>query len=302
MSPGVYFSVIYSFLSQLLDPCGAVGVRQSPRNERQNAPRASHRIYAIPGAVQEYVSNLLNAFTSMYKSSGSAGVFELIDRTPIGNNKGSHVVTPFWAQGAARCSLVILRGLKGSVERFGFKSGTWRVYCLSRRQRKASPPCSIATTLLRAPNGCRGAGRRGRQFGVSRVAAQGDGVRWTGARPVLGHGAREHNTVGGWRILSGTRTGGGAPSRSEVPSPRSVRGGRDTAPGGGGGLSRFLPWRRVGSSTRVTPAVSCRSMTWTSRRCGNQGFAREPLRPRPRMTRNLSQLRRRGQRGCPRSC
>ena len=47
------------------------------------------------GQLQEYVNNLLNAFTSMYKSSGAAAsVFDLMDRTPI-QRVGVSAVEPF---------------------------------------------------------------------------------------------------------------------------------------------------------------------------------------------------------------
>ena len=73
--------------------------------------------------------------------------------------------------------------------------------------------------------------------------------------------------------LSG-RTGGGA-SKEEVPSPRQSAAIGILAPGGGVDYRGFSLGGALARSTRVTPAVSCRSMTWTSRRCGT-GFAREP--------------------------
>ncbi|ACO61818.1 ATP-binding cassette superfamily, partial [Micromonas commoda] len=93
---GVYFSVIYSFLSQLLVPVALLVYGSHLVMSGRMHPERLIAFMLYQGQLQEYVSNLLNAFTSMYKSSGSAAaVFELIDRTPVGNNKGSHVVTPF---------------------------------------------------------------------------------------------------------------------------------------------------------------------------------------------------------------
>ena len=76
-------------------------------------------------------------------------MFELIDRTPVGSNKGSHVVTPFLGAGAARCSLRYPAGLKGSV------NGLLRAELIaevggSEAQVHRVP---FATTLSRAPNG-----------------------------------------------------------------------------------------------------------------------------------------------------
>jgi hypothetical protein len=92
----------------------------------------------------------------MYKSSGSAAaVFELIDRQPVGNNEGSHVVTPFPRRGGAprRAFLLPRETRKGGVERGGAEGRAGRVRRPGRRQRQREvhrvPPCSNTFTSRR---------------------------------------------------------------------------------------------------------------------------------------------------------
>jgi ABC-type multidrug transport system fused ATPase/permease subunit len=98
---GLYFAFIYSFLSQLVVPT-ALLVYGSYLVLHGMHPEKLIAFMLYQGQLQEYVNNLLNAFTSMYKSSGAAAsVFDLMDRTPI-QRVGVSAVEPF--QGAVALS------------------------------------------------------------------------------------------------------------------------------------------------------------------------------------------------------
>ena len=91
---GLYFSVIYSFLSQLVVPTSLL-VYGSYLVFHGMHPEKLVAFMLYQGQLQEYVNNLLNAFTSMYKSSGAASsVFDLMDRNPM-QRVGVSVVEPF---------------------------------------------------------------------------------------------------------------------------------------------------------------------------------------------------------------
>jgi ATP-binding cassette subfamily B (MDR/TAP) protein 9 len=100
---GLYYAFIYSFLSQLVVPTalltyGSVLVLRGMHPEKLIA------FMLYQGQLQDYVSNLLSAITSMYKSSGAAAsVFELIDRTPM-QRVGAAVVEPVNFRGAVALS------------------------------------------------------------------------------------------------------------------------------------------------------------------------------------------------------
>ena len=194
---GVYFSVIYSFLSQLLVPVALLVYGSHLVMSGRMHPERLIAFMLYQGQLQEYVSNLLNAFTSMYKSSGSAAaVFELIDRTPIGSNKGSHVVTPFLGAVElrdvhfcypARPEKVVLNGLALRAEPGEFialvgGSGSGKSTVFHLLQHFYEPQMGVVAldgvdvslvshAWLHRVMAC-----VGQEF-----------------RPVLGHGAREHN-------------------------------------------------------------------------------------------------------------
>jgi ABC-type multidrug transport system fused ATPase/permease subunit len=107
---GIYFSVMYSFLSQLCVPIALLGYGGAlvMRSEMRADTLIAFMLYQ--GQLQEYVANLLNACTSMYKSSGAAAaVFDIIDRgknPPAAANDATH------ASGDEDASL------SGSIPRF----------------------------------------------------------------------------------------------------------------------------------------------------------------------------------------
>ena len=91
---GLYYAIIYSFLSQLVVPT-ALLVYGSYLVFHGMHPEKLIAFMLYQGQLQEYVSNLLNAFTSMYKSSGAAtSVFDLMDRNPM-QRVGVSAVEPF---------------------------------------------------------------------------------------------------------------------------------------------------------------------------------------------------------------
>ena len=75
---GGYYALVYSFCSQLLVPAALLAWRELVL-KAVPAQRSSPMLYQQQ--LQEYVGNLLDAVTSMYKSSGAASAaFALIDR------------------------------------------------------------------------------------------------------------------------------------------------------------------------------------------------------------------------------
>lgn len=80
---GAYFAVVYSFLSQLVVPAALLAYGSWLTLRRGMHPERLVAFMLYQSQLQEYVGNLLDACTSMYRSAGAAtGVFELMDREP----------------------------------------------------------------------------------------------------------------------------------------------------------------------------------------------------------------------------
>jgi ABC-type transport system involved in Fe-S cluster assembly fused permease/ATPase subunit len=136
---GGYYALVYSFCSQLLVPAAllAYGCELVVSGSMPAERLVAAMLYQ--SMLQEYVGNLLDAVTSMYKSSGAASAaFALIDRSPRVYNSGNAVIADF--SGTVKLSGVhfsyptrpdkpILRGLtlkanKGSVTAIVGQSGS----------------------------------------------------------------------------------------------------------------------------------------------------------------------------------
>ena len=136
---GGYYALVYSFCSQLLVPAAllAYGCELVLSGSMPAERLVAAMLYQ--SMLQEYVGNLLDAVTSMYKSSGAASAaFALIDRSPRVYNSGNAVIADF--SGTVKLSGVhfsyptrpdkpILRGLtlkanKGSVTAIVGQSGS----------------------------------------------------------------------------------------------------------------------------------------------------------------------------------
>ena len=248
---GVYFSVIYSFLSQLLVPVALLVYGSHLVMSGRMHPERLIAFMLYQGQLQEYVSNLLNAFTSMYKSSGSAAaVFELIDRTPVGNNKGSHVVTPFLGAVElrdvhfcypARPEKVVLNGLALRAEPGEFialvgGSGSGKSTVFHLLQHFYEPQMGVVAL-------------DGVDVSLVSHAWLHRVMACVGQEPVLFSGTVLENITYSRRMADFERDEN---RRRRARRRKSRARGQSAAvgipaPGGGGGLSRFLPWRRVGS-------------------------------------------------------
>ena len=93
---GGYYALVYSFCSQLLVPAAllAYGSELVLAGEMPAERLVAAMLYQQQ--LQEYVGNLLDAVTSMYKSSGAASAaFALIDRAPRVRASGNAVVADF---------------------------------------------------------------------------------------------------------------------------------------------------------------------------------------------------------------
>ena len=93
---GGYYALVYSFCSQLLVPAAllAYGSELVLAGEMPAERLVAAMLYQQQ--LQEYVGNLLDAVTSMYKSSGAASAaFALIDRAPRARASGNAVVADF---------------------------------------------------------------------------------------------------------------------------------------------------------------------------------------------------------------
>ena len=120
---GIYYSLVYSFCAQMAIPAVLLlyGTHLVLRDEMHAEKLIAVMLYQ--SQLQEYVGNLLDSVTSMYKSSGSAtAAFQLIDRTPMGNQSGNESIDPEVLQGAiefkdvhfrypSRVDTPVLRGL-----------------------------------------------------------------------------------------------------------------------------------------------------------------------------------------------
>ena len=80
---GAYFAAVCSFLSQLAVPAALLAYGSWLTLRRGMHPERLVAFMLYQSQLQEYVGNLLDACTSMYRSAGAAtGVFELMDRAP----------------------------------------------------------------------------------------------------------------------------------------------------------------------------------------------------------------------------
>ena len=156
---GIYFSVMYSFLSQLCVPIALLGYGGAlvMRSEMRADTLIAFMLYQ--GQLQEYVGNLLNACTSMYKSSGAAAaVFDIIDKgknPPAAANDATH------ASGDEDASL------SGSIPRF-----QGRVEFDSVTFAYPARPTKVVLNgfrLVARPGGARRARRRFRRGEVHRL-------------------------------------------------------------------------------------------------------------------------------------
>ena len=93
---GGYYALVYSFCSQLLVPAALLwyGNELVLAGEMPAERLVAAMLYQAQ--LQEYVGNLLDAVTSMYKSSGAAAAaFALIDRVPRVRASGNAIVPGF---------------------------------------------------------------------------------------------------------------------------------------------------------------------------------------------------------------
>ena len=93
---GGYYALVYSFCSQLLVPAAllAYGCELVLSGSMPAERLVAAMLYQ--SQLQEYVGNLLDAVTSMYKSSGAASAaFALIDRSPRVRASGDAVIADF---------------------------------------------------------------------------------------------------------------------------------------------------------------------------------------------------------------
>jgi ABC-type multidrug transport system fused ATPase/permease subunit len=248
---GIYFSVIYSFLSQLVVPVALLVYGSHLVMSGQMHPERLIAFMLYQGQLQEYVSNLLNAFTSMYKSSGSAAaVFELIDRQPVGNNEGSHVVTPFLGAVElrdvhffypARPEKVVLNGVALRAEPGEFValvggSGSGKSTVFHLLQHFYEPQMGVVAL-------------DGVDVSLLSHAWLHKVMACVGQEPVLFSGTVLENITYSRRMADAERDEENRRRRARRKrASRNARVNPIPIPGGSGALLSLIPWRRTGGS------------------------------------------------------